>query len=123
MLRWSKRDGYQHPRFASLHLFEPRAPWRTAFPRPDLIFVKLLLMSRYRPFCQDVDLMETSRFPANVLRLAMKMFKMQIQEPGIFGMGCEIMRRSRRRPAKMADRAPDFRGQLADMLGIPGGDP
>src|SRR5215470_5699296 len=28
-----ERDGYQHARFASQHLFEPRSLWRAAFAR------------------------------------------------------------------------------------------
>ena len=41
------------------------------------------------------------------------------EQPGIFGIGCEIVCRSQRRSAKVADGVPDFCRQLIYMLRIP----
>jgi hypothetical protein len=62
------------------------------------------------PFGQNVDLMEAPRLRAHLLRLALGVLKMQLQEPGIFGIGCEVMCRSQRRSAKVADGIPDPAG-------------
>jgi len=68
---------------------------------------------------QNVDLMEAPCLSAHLLRLALGMLKMQVQEPGIFGIGCEVVCRSQRRPAKLADGVPDFCRQLIYVLRIP----
>jgi hypothetical protein len=60
--------------------------------------------------------MEATRLRANLFRFALGMLKMQVQEPGVFGIGSEVLRRSQRRSAKLPDGVPDFRRKLIDML-------
>src|SRR5437879_6075667 len=57
---------------------------------------------------KKVNLMEATRLRARPLRWALRMLKMQVQEPGIFGIGCEVVGRSQRRSAKLDDGVLHF---------------
>jgi hypothetical protein len=64
--------------------------------------------------------MEATRLRAHLLRFAFGMLKMQFQEPGVFEIGCEVVRGSQRRFTKVANGVSNFWRQLIDMHWIKG---